>query len=291
MLPVRRDNSLPARARRSSRRLRSTALSFVPVRRKASTPRGSSDAPRSCCPPPRSSTSRGRERSRPSRRARPCLRVLLRPILDYYTRRRTSGRDKLSRLKAPVILVANHVSHLDTPVILAALPRRVSQAHGRRPRRPTTSTATGSSRSSSRSSSTPCRWTGRAAASRSESAGHVDRLLDRGWNLLLYPEGTRSRQGAHRSPAPRRGGPRGAPPRADHPDPRHRNSRRDAAGPLLAVATSQPRRLQAPPVSISFGDPITPTEDVHAVIRTVQRFFDEVEEPRRALALIAGVGG
>ena len=28
-----------------------------------------------------------------------------------------------------------------------------------------------------------------------QAAGHVDGLLDRGWNLLLYPEGTRSRNG------------------------------------------------------------------------------------------------
>ena len=52
------------------------------------------------------------------------MRVVLKPILTYYTRRRTSGRGKLGHLRAPVILVANHVSHLDTPIILAALPRR-----------------------------------------------------------------------------------------------------------------------------------------------------------------------
>ena len=30
------------------------------------------------------------------------------------------------------------------------------------------------------------------------------------------------------------------------------------------------------PVSISFGDPIAPSEDVSAVIETVKRFFEEV---------------
>ena len=52
------------------------------------------------------------------------LRFVLRPAMGLYTRRRSTGKDALSRIKGPVILVANHASHLDTPVILAALPRR-----------------------------------------------------------------------------------------------------------------------------------------------------------------------
>ncbi len=45
--------------------------------------------------------------------------------MDLYTRRRTTGREKLGALKGPVILVANHAGHPDTPVILSALPRRL----------------------------------------------------------------------------------------------------------------------------------------------------------------------
>jgi 1-acyl-sn-glycerol-3-phosphate acyltransferase len=53
------------------------------------------------------------------------MRFVLNPVMDLYARRRATGRDKLAALKGPVILVANHASHLDTPVILSALPRRL----------------------------------------------------------------------------------------------------------------------------------------------------------------------
>src|SRR3954451_8741361 len=52
-------------------------------------------------------------------------RFILRPMMDLYTARRATGREKLAGLKGPVILVANHASHMDTPVILSALPRRL----------------------------------------------------------------------------------------------------------------------------------------------------------------------
>src|SRR6185437_4043201 len=53
------------------------------------------------------------------------MRFVLDPIMDYYAARRATGRERLEGVKGPIILVANHASHLDTPVILSALPRRL----------------------------------------------------------------------------------------------------------------------------------------------------------------------
>ena len=51
------------------------------------------------------------------------LRAVLGPLMDAYTRRQIVGRDRLAGLEAPVLFVANHSSHMDTPAILRALPR------------------------------------------------------------------------------------------------------------------------------------------------------------------------
>ena len=44
------------------------------------------------------------------------------PLLRNRLPLAVTGADRLERLRPPVIFAANHVSHLDTPVILAALP-------------------------------------------------------------------------------------------------------------------------------------------------------------------------
>ena len=105
---------------------------MLPFRRKRSWKRRVSDAARNA-------PQRGRElraaasqldipwaRSKPAGLARESfLRFVLSPIMDIYARRRATGRERLAGLKGPVILVANHGSHMDTPVILSALPRRL----------------------------------------------------------------------------------------------------------------------------------------------------------------------
>jgi 1-acyl-sn-glycerol-3-phosphate acyltransferase len=107
-----------------------------------------------------------------------------------------------------------------------------------------------------------------------QAAGHVERLLDRGWNLLLYPEGTRSRSGG--TGRLRRGA---AVLAARHHVlivPIRVTGTRSAMPP----GSFWPSRIQRRngskrhAVTVSFGDPITPSEDVAAVIKTVQGFFE-----------------
>jgi 1-acyl-sn-glycerol-3-phosphate acyltransferase len=122
------------------------------------------------------------------------LSFVLGPMIDFYTRRRTVGREIFEDLTPPVIFVANHSSHLDTPTILRAIPRKWR-----------TRTAVAAAADYFYKS----RWTangvallfntvplGRGGGGLSEGAtDHVDRLLDQRWNLLMFPEGTRSRDG------------------------------------------------------------------------------------------------
>ena len=214
-------------------------------------------------------------RSRPAGTIREnFLRFVLRPAMNVYTRRRSTGKDALSRIKGPVILVANHASHIDTPVILAALPRRL------RKRTAVAAAADYFYRNrliaaavSLIFNTVPMDRDGGGLGK--QATAHLDRLLDQGWNLLLYPEGTRSRSGG---PGRMR---RGAAVLAK----RHRLP----VVPIRVSGTSQvmppgrfwPKRLHGRimsrrhKVQISFGEPIKPLEDPAAVIARVQSFFDQ----------------
>ena len=46
----------------------------------------------------------------------------LEPLFRTQVRTRVEGLDVLDRVRGPVIFVANHASHLDTPLILLSLP-------------------------------------------------------------------------------------------------------------------------------------------------------------------------
>ena len=93
-----------------------------------------------------------------------------------------------------MIFVANHSSHLDTPTILRAIPRQWRSR-----------TAVGAAADYFYKS----RWKARAVALLfntvpigrtggslgSGARDHVDKLIQERWNLLIFPEGTRSRDG------------------------------------------------------------------------------------------------
>ena len=59
---------------------------------------------------------------------------VLEPLLASQVRRHVEGVDVLDRVDGPVIFVANHASHLDTPLILLAAAGRVAPSYRRRRR-------------------------------------------------------------------------------------------------------------------------------------------------------------
>jgi 1-acyl-sn-glycerol-3-phosphate acyltransferase len=202
------------------------------------------------------------------------MRFVLSPAMDFYTRRRATGKEKLASLRGPVILVANHASHIDTPVILSALPRKL------RKRTAVAAAADYFYRNRLVASlvslvfnTVPIERRGGGLGKRGSS--HLDRLLDQGWNLLLYPEGTRARGG---SPGRVR---RGAAVLAA--------AHNLTVVPIRVTGTREamppgrfwPKRLnrgmlsQRHPIEISFGEPITPNGDTTAMIEHVQRFFED----------------
>jgi 1-acyl-sn-glycerol-3-phosphate acyltransferase len=122
-------------------------------------------------------------------------RFVLSPLMNAYTRRRVEGTENLRGLSGPIVFVANHASHMDTPAILRALPRRwrkrtvVAAAADYFYQRKIVALAV-----SLLFNTVPIeRRPGRAA---SRAMTHIDRLLDGGNSLLLFPEGTRNRTGA-----------------------------------------------------------------------------------------------
>lgn len=119
------------------------------------------------------------------------LRAGFKPAAWSETLPRVHGLDHLDGLHGPVVFAANHSSHLDTPLILASLPLEWSDRvavgaasdyfFDARWRAITTAVAF---------NTFPVeRHGGRRVT------GLARELLGDGWNLLLFPEGTRSADG------------------------------------------------------------------------------------------------
>jgi 1-acyl-sn-glycerol-3-phosphate acyltransferase len=212
---------------------------------------------------------------------------VLGPLMDLYTRRRVAGRELLDDLSGPVVFVANHNSHMDTPVILRALP-------GRWRRRTAVAAAADYFYAKRRNALSTSLVFGTVPLDRNSGAGvgpgqtaHLDRLIGDGGSLLIFSEGTRSRDGRvgrlrsgaallaaeHHLPIVPIyvSGTREAMPRGHHwmgfkagrPGPRH-------------------------PIEIRFGEPIVPRADERPseVMERVRLFLAEcgaeTEPPRRA---------
>jgi 1-acyl-sn-glycerol-3-phosphate acyltransferase len=201
------------------------------------------------------------------------MRFVLSPAMDFYARRRATGREKLAGLKGPVILVANHASHMDTPVILSMLPRRL--------RKRTAVAAAADYFYKNRLvaaavslvfNTVPIERKG--GGLNKNGGGHLDKLLDQGWNLLLYPEGTRTRDGG---PGRVR---RGAAVLAAAHNLSIVPIRVTGTRAAMPPGRLWPKRLHGKVFSkrhhidVSFGEPIPSSEDTTALIERVQSFFD-----------------
>ena len=174
-------------------------------------------------------------------------RIMQAPLfagLDRLAPATIEGRTVLDDLTGPVIFAANHTSHLDSPVLLRALPASWRQR---------VAVAAAADYFFTRP------WRGRGAAllfnafpfARSSgmraALDQCAALLAGGWSLLLYPEGTRSPSGALGPFRPGVGllaARQGVPVVPIH-----------LAG-LHAVLPKGGRRLRPGPVRVRFGAPL-----------------------------------
>ena len=135
-------------------------------------------------------------RSRAASRFREALVCgVLGPLMDLYTRRRIVGRTALDEIEPPVVFVANHNSHADTPVILRALPSRWR-------RRTAVAAATDYFYDRRHKALASALVFGTVPLARDASGetgpgqtAHLHRLLAGGGSLLMFAEGTRSHDG------------------------------------------------------------------------------------------------
>jgi len=114
----------------------------------------------------------------------------LEPLFRSQVRSHVEGLDVLSRVQGPVIFAANHASHLDTPLILLSLPdewrRTTAVAAAADYFFDTWWRAVGSA---VLFNTFPIERRGGAMAT---TSGEV---LSDGWSLVIFPEGSRSRDG------------------------------------------------------------------------------------------------
>ena len=130
-------------------------------------------------------------RSRPARVAREViLRGGLTPIVRNQTTLRVTGLDVFDSLEGPVIFVANHSSHLDTALLLTTLPVEWQRK-----------VAVGAAADYFFDAWWRAVGSALAFATFPIERGGVGlsdtptRLLDEGWSLVMFPEGTRSPDG------------------------------------------------------------------------------------------------
>jgi len=115
-----------------------------------------------------------------------------RPIIRHYVHPKIVGLENLAGHKGPLILAANHSSHMDTPLVLNSLPKDL--------RRKTLVAAASDYFFASRvlglfvSVAIGAVPMDRRSVSK-QTMDRVESLLAQGWCLVMYPEGSRTLDG------------------------------------------------------------------------------------------------
>lgn len=131
-------------------------------------------------------------RTAPARALRSALQQgMLKPVIWSQTRPVVHGQEYLDSVRGPAIFVANHSSHLDTPLVLGALPRRITE-----------NLAVGAAAdyffdSRAIAAATTLLFNAFPVERRGSRRGRslAAELVEGGWSLLLYPEGSRTVDG------------------------------------------------------------------------------------------------
>jgi len=203
------------------------------------------------------------------------LNGVLGPLIDLYTHRQVVGLEHLASLDRPVLFVANHSSHMDTPTILRALPRAwrrrtaVAAAADYFYRVPWLAHLV-----SLAFNTVPVERKGEGTVP--DAASLLARLLDDGWSLLVFAEGTRSRDGTVgrlRSGAALLAAEHGLVIVPVHVSGTHAVMPPGRRWMRRAHGTFRGARQ---PIAVSFGAPVRPQEGEHRtdVMERVRLFFD-----------------
>ena len=118
--------------------------------------------------------------------------VMTRHVNEIAKPMTTTGEKDLAGVRGPVIIIANHTSHFDTPVVLTALPEAL---------RDRTTVAAAADRFYRTSKKRTWWWSlfwntfpiHRGGGSK--ALDYPMELLNKGWSILIYPEGGRAKTG------------------------------------------------------------------------------------------------
>lgn len=121
------------------------------------------------------------------------LTRVLGPLVRHYASPLVVGQENFDGLKPPVLFTANHSSHMDTPCIMLALPKPW------RMRTAAVAAADYFFTSRIKASLVSLAFAAvpieRGGGMSKRTTDRLKKLVEGGWNLIWYPEGTRSRSG------------------------------------------------------------------------------------------------